>query len=662
MTTFVDVYSFRNDDRYAEIARGIFSLKYNDGTHLDPEDWRDLLRISVEGSLDGGIDSERSFKIQLSLDAKFSQNEQTKKRSLHVLTDAITLSAMRSGIIGPVLSADTAAQLNDLKSSRGIVLIPDTNSLYNGTLHWLLNVLRESTLWILPFVMSITQMQSREAALKAMLRTKKDGNIGQSLRSRAFVNAGLGLLERNNHRYQVLELDPSLLRYMKMPDKNGFDSDDSEVLEDRLLIEGIHAILRSTRTRAKQMVVTSDVTLSRILSAEGIANLCLPIPTLTGPVSNIRYDPWARTFVGTTIGGLLWDLAHTFGSVRLDDSDGERVRLSCYWPGKIAHGWQSEQLMVTWPDKPAPVEPSGESGDSGQPQIEIEVARSAEKSSEDEPNAAPSANGAAAALSEAAVPQASLPLVLRLAGAVYSLGGGGLEELVQSITTQQPAKGNATRGYEVLRRAKLVNFEENRIVSREELDELESHLRAGDLDSISKQFENYEAYNVVLKALQRDGQLSRTAVNDLLEEALKSPVAQEASVRLVRYHILLGQAWTDGKVWRDGSNRPYVDEYFAGFGESFDDVAHDNIAKVSDFLPSFCRRMRMSPWAATQAAQSYIKALSSAYSLQYAAGGKPTGTDKILSGSLLDVVESIVPLDRIEIGGRPVLTLGRVKK
>ena len=49
-----------------------------------------------------------------------------------------------------------------------------------------------------------------------MLRdTKKNTNLPQALRSRALVNARLGLLERNNHRYQVLEMDPSLLRYMR---------------------------------------------------------------------------------------------------------------------------------------------------------------------------------------------------------------------------------------------------------------------------------------------------------------------------------------------------------------------------------------------------------------------------------------------------------------
>jgi hypothetical protein len=662
MTNFVDIGNFRSDPLYAKIAPGIFSLKYNDATHLDSLDWRKLLEISIKGSIDGGIDSERPFTVKLSLDSKFLVENNRKVKNLHILTDTITLSAMRCGFLGPTLSPDTARQLMDIKKSKGIVLLPDTNSLYNGTLHWLLNVLRGSTLWILPFVMSLTQMQSREASLKAMSRNMKDNNLGQALRSRAFVNSGLALLERNNHRYQVLELDPSLLRYMKMPDKNGFDSDDSEVLEDRLLIEGIHSVLRSTRTRAKQVVVTSDVTLSRILSAEGIENLCLPIPTLSDqPIANVRYDAWAQTFIGSTLASFLWDLTHTFGSVRLDEGEDERVRLSCYWPGKVAQGWQTEQLAVTWSDKPSSAEPEGGSGSLDHPTEQIAVASSNSEAPDDQTDGGRPVVGVSPSLSDAAVPQASLPLALRLAGAVYSSGGGTIDGLVQSITRQQPAKGNAARGYEVLRRAKLVRLEGDQILPTDHLDALESKLRDGDLDAISLQFENYEAYSVILKELQKNGLISRNSVNDLLVEALNSPVAQEASVRLVRYHILLGQAWTDGKEWRDGSNRPTVKEFIVGFDETFDSVAHDNIAKMSDFLPSFCRRMRMSPWAVSQATQSNIKTLSSAYSLQYAAGGKPSGTDKTLSGSLLDVVEAIVPLDRIEIGGRPVLTLGRVK-
>jgi hypothetical protein len=451
---------------------------------------------------------------------------------------------------------------------------------------------------------------------------------------------------------------------MKMPDKNGFDSDESEVLEDRLLIEGIHAILRSTRTRAKQMVVTSDVTLSRVLSAEGIENICLPTPMMTeAPVSNLRYDAWAQSFMGTTVRGLAWDLAHTFSSVRIDSAGGEKVRLSCYWPGKVAHNWHAEQLLVEWKDiSPATATSQFSNADSQanaglDPLVEGNVLVVEEAS--DVQTAGKTHEPTS--LSDAALPQASLPLVLRLAGTVYKVGSGTVADLVANIDNEQPSKGNATRGFEVLRRAKIINFELHKIVPRKELDKLQSDLTAGDLDAISKQLEEFEPYKLVLDVIRDKGSLVREEMNGLLEEALKAPVSKEASIRLVRYHILLGQAWTDGSIWRDGSNRPSPENFLNAFGAVFDNVAHDNIAKISDFLPNFCRATRMSPWAMNQAIKNYIGSLSAGYSLQYAVGGKPMGTDKVITGSLLDIGESIVPVDRIEVGGRPVLTLGRVK-
>jgi hypothetical protein len=93
----------------------------------------------------------------------------------------------------------------------------------------------------------------------------------------------------------------------------------------------------------------------------------------------------------------------------------------------------------------------------------------------------------------------------------------------------------------------------------------------------------------------------------------------------------------------------------------FDRVAHDNIAKMSDFLPELCREERMSPWSAERTAQKFARRLSATYSFQYAVGGKPTGVDQVISGSLASATELAVPFDRIEIGGRPILTLGRVR-
>jgi hypothetical protein len=217
------------------------------------------------------------------------------------------------------------------------------------------------------------------------------------------------------------------------------------------------------------------------------------------------------------------------------------------------------------------------------------------------------------------------------------------------------------RALEVLRRAKLIDFDGDSAASRAELVEFDSNLRSSNLDELSRQFEYFAPYRIIIQQLKSDSELLRENVHELLERSLGESVAQEASLRLVRYHILFGQCWTDDRKWRDGSQRPSEQQFVEAFGRVFDRVAKDNIARMSDFLPELCREERMSPWAAERAAQQYARRLSADYSFQYAAGGKPTGVDQIISGSLVAPTELVVPLDRIEIGGRPILTLGRVK-
>jgi hypothetical protein len=120
------------------------------------------------------------------------------------------------------------------------------------------------------------------------------------------------------------------------------------VLEDRLLIEGVHAILRATRTRAPQSVITSDVLLARVLETEGIP--CLFIPSVSLPPCKIpclRFSPFANSFVGASLPDLLWDLTHALGSVRVSTADGEVcLRLEAYWPQKTPTDWREEHLRL----------------------------------------------------------------------------------------------------------------------------------------------------------------------------------------------------------------------------------------------------------------------------------------------------------------------------
>ncbi|APH72978.1 hypothetical protein BSQ44_17600 [Aquibium oceanicum] len=530
----------------------------------------------------------------------------------------------------------------------------------------------------MPFVMSLTQMQAREATLKSLARSGKDGNLAQALRSRALVNAGLSFLERNQHRYQVLELDPSLLRYLRAAGKGGLDQDEGDVLEDRLLIEGVHTVLRSTRTRAKQLVVTSDVLLSRVLGAEGIPNICLPTPKLQEKeIPSFRYDAWAGTFMGTSIRGLLWDLTHAFGTVRMQSSRKVSLSLSCYWPGKQPQDWVAECLDVrnlddaATPAKKAgsaPPQPAqtakrkGAKAKDANPVISMPVEAVERPDGATSPEEEPGTDAFSRVFSNAAIPQSSLPLALRIAGALYASGKLTFAELMEKLpAVSRPNEGNVRRSLEVIRRAKLVDFDGKTIVSRAELDDVEGCLQRADLDRVSKQFQNFEPYRVILGHLQENGELTREHVRGILTAALGAEVAQEASIRLVRYHVLLGQCWSDGAVWRDGSRRPDAPGFLQAFETAYESAARDNIAQVSEFLPIICRGVLISPWAVSRSLQEHARVLSEKFAFGYAVGGKPTGVDAVISGSLLELEEVPVPMDRFEIGGRPVFTIERVR-
>ena len=153
--------TFSRDNLYNSLTSGLYDVAYTDNTHLEPSDWRNLVTIDIKEHIRKSENRESSFGLKLSLDPKFNSLGKEKYRDR--VEDVISLSATRLGLMAPKIAGKSSEQLLELKQSKGIVLIPDTNSLYNGTLHWLLNVLRDRSLWILPFVMSLTQMQSRDA-------------------------------------------------------------------------------------------------------------------------------------------------------------------------------------------------------------------------------------------------------------------------------------------------------------------------------------------------------------------------------------------------------------------------------------------------------------------------------------------------------------------
>lgn len=694
------------------VPAGRYSLEYTDSTHLKDGAWVGLGHLDIRAHpIDIATDESEQFFTFTPAISGLPQD--SKPNDVRIVTDVLSLALGRLGLITPNITPELRAELLKLDDEDGVVIVPDTNALHNGALHWLLRALRRPSVWILPVVASLTTIQNRDAILKGHVNKRSIANLSPSLRSRGLVNAALGLLQRNRGRCQVVEIDPSLLRYQKMGSSKGPDPDQSDVLEDRLIIEAIHSVLRSMRSRTSRRVVTSDVNIARVLEAEGIETLFVPTIQLDdNPVDCLRYDPLARGFVGAPLRALLWELAHVFSSVRLRDDAVIQVQLDCYWPGKSPSEWTTERLEMQLADA-GPVEatvapdplssrPDERAEQDGATAIaqpvplasgELKAETATDIVSEADQIAEPPEPSGAGAIEHAAgepvdsdgvtnggppprvllvvktrrparptaistmLPRASFPQILRLLGSARQLGRGTAEAITAGLTQESITVDTARRGIEILRRAKLVSQNGDMFQASPDAEAVNAALAAEDLDLISALMERFEPYRVFRSLLQERGRIPREAAGPLIMDTLGGVGSYEAA-RLPRFHSLLGQAWTNSDMIIDGSRRLTDRDATDAFEQAFADTAQVGIAKVHDLLRSYCESTSTSPWAAKRQIGKFVaENLLEGYVFQSAAGGKPITRDEIVSGSLdqLDVTPVIV--DRLTLGSRPVFTI-----
>jgi hypothetical protein len=258
------------------LPHGSYSIEYLDTTHSGGV-WRELvaLTISPRPSAASAIEAHARYDLRVSAaQVGTSATAQADVRQIH---DALSQALMRLGLIEPVISASALRDLIAIKERRAVTLVPDTNALANGTMHWLVRALAPAQVWMLPAAISLTTAQRQDEHLKSILRNPRPGALRRALRARSLVNGMLGFLRRHEDQYQVIEVEPQLLRYFA-PHGGGSDPDEGDVLEDRLFIEAVQSYFRTTRSRGERRVVTSDTFLTRVLAAEGVPVLSLGVP------------------------------------------------------------------------------------------------------------------------------------------------------------------------------------------------------------------------------------------------------------------------------------------------------------------------------------------------------------------------------------------------
>lgn len=338
------------------LESGLYTVEYTDRTHLHTDQWVEILTIDAETPRSGyhtPYDVVAGYTI-IPSKATSKRNSTVSGLAEHNrferIRDMVAMSLLRCGILRPDMGEDIRAEVQRLTENKAVILVPDTQSLCNGTLHWLLKVLWDVWVWLAPPALCLTQIHRSHAWLS---RRSGDPDISQlthALSSRNLVNAALGLLERCSERYQVVEVDPQLFRHTGFSDVDADGPTPHNVFEDRMMLEAVHHVLGKTRSRNEKRVIASDSLFARILWAEGVPVLHLQVPRMPERVLPcLYYEPLAKRFFGAPLIRLLWDLCHCFSTVRLTDSQQREVlRLDADWPHKSPTDFSTERLLIGW--------------------------------------------------------------------------------------------------------------------------------------------------------------------------------------------------------------------------------------------------------------------------------------------------------------------------
>jgi len=195
------------------VPAGQYDLEYTDSTHLHPTEWVRLVTLDVRptiiplednnteqfytltkaiGGLPGKTRASGGGTASEKSDPVVEHN-----RRIRTIEDTLALALGRIGLLAPEVSAELLEQLLRLDEQEGVVIVPDTNALHNGAVHWLLRVLHRHSVWLMPVVASMTTIQTRDATVKGLVNKFKIGNLSQALRSRGLVNGCQSALKRD---------------------------------------------------------------------------------------------------------------------------------------------------------------------------------------------------------------------------------------------------------------------------------------------------------------------------------------------------------------------------------------------------------------------------------------------------------------------------------
>lgn len=168
MAEYLTLDRCRKDGKLHGLAAGKYSIEYYDSTHLPPNKWNRLAEVELRAAAAAMSDEETDqfYTIRSNIEppqGATKEKDDESARRMRALEDTLSLALARAGLLAPEVPDELLSEVLKLGNEDGVVIVPDTNALHNGALHWLLQVLRRPAVWILPLAASLTTVQQRDA-------------------------------------------------------------------------------------------------------------------------------------------------------------------------------------------------------------------------------------------------------------------------------------------------------------------------------------------------------------------------------------------------------------------------------------------------------------------------------------------------------------------
>jgi len=343
---------------------GMYEIAYNDIYVEQSEYWPicsiefDLL--PADGTGDGRIanaftvvpsiyDTHRPDGSSLKNVLKGSTNHAAKVNGqCRKIEDAYIASLVRSGMLRPRFDG---VAIESLGEANGAIIIPDTNAILNGALHYVTRHFSSHIGYV-----GIPEDVEKELKTKTNdFKTKVDNLLKKQRQSpgasagapkeaedwseipilRGFAQNAVGALRKGilPVEYEVLPIQASSLK---------------SAGEDGEIIRTVAEFLRKRHATAPVYFITYDYNMARFCHMRQLNVIFCRQPKLddVSPTYSIRYDARTEQLVFVDLADLLWELAYAFNTVQLRAGDGKLLTLMSHNPESQYSNWINNEMHI----------------------------------------------------------------------------------------------------------------------------------------------------------------------------------------------------------------------------------------------------------------------------------------------------------------------------